>query len=94
MGIPSMRRDIARMLFNNGFGNPEDVGALTVQELVGMIGAEESGMTEDETVEIAKGIIGEAEALTEQMGLLDKFEEESTWKKVMKLEDGYEMGNE
>jgi hypothetical protein len=41
--------DIARMPFNNRFRNPEDVGTLTVQELAGMIGAKEGGMTEDES---------------------------------------------
>jgi POLQ-like helicase len=87
MTMPSMRRDIARVLFDAGFKNPEDVRELSVRELAAMVPHQEGGMTEEDVEEVVKKVIEEADALVEQMALLERFEEESTWKKVMRMED-------
>jgi replicative superfamily II helicase len=82
MNMPSMRRDIARMLFNGGYKSAQEVSALTTEELVAMMPHQEGGMTETDFEVVAKRIIEEADALTEHLAMLEQFEEESGWAKA------------
>ena len=82
MSMPSMRRDIARVLYDRGFKTIADVASLSSRELAAMMPHQEKGMTESDYRAAAKKILDEADALSEQISLLEEMEEESTWMKV------------
>jgi hypothetical protein len=82
-----MRRDVARALFDAGFRTPEDVRSLSARELAALMPHQEGGMTEEDFEEVARRVIEEADALAEQIALLERFEEESAWKKTMREGD-------
>ena len=83
MSMPSMRRDIARVLYDQGFKTVADVASLSSRELAAMMPHQAQGMTESDYRAAAKKIIDEADALSEQIALLEEMAEESTWMKVM-----------
>jgi replicative superfamily II helicase len=87
MSLPSMRRDLARRMFDQGVRCAEDMLDVSVSELVELMPHGEGGMTGEDKADIAERILKEAAAVCDQIAMLEKFEEESAWTNVMKNED-------
>lgn len=82
MTIPSMRRDVARILYDNGFKTASDVSNMSNDELVAMM--PDNG-NESELQTAANQIIIEADELAEQLAVLEEYEEESSFKKLFNI---------
>lgn len=82
MSIPSMRREIARSIFNHGYQTLSDVHSLSAEEIASMIPTGTDALSSDDAYEIASQIAGESNTLAEQLAILEDLEEKATWNKI------------
>jgi replicative superfamily II helicase len=87
MALPSMRRDVARAMFDSGIRSPQDLLGYSVDQVAQMMPQAMRKLGDDEVEDVAMRIMQEAAAICEQMAMLEMFEEEAALKKVMKQED-------
>ena len=83
MTIPSMRRDIARILFDKGYQTILDIASIDPRELSAIFSEKQNELRESDVIELSNSVIHEASILAEQMSILEELEEEATWKKAM-----------
>lgn len=82
MSIPSMRREIARSIFDHGYSTLNDLHTLSPEEIASMIPTDGDGLNNDDLIEIASQIAGESSTLAEQLAIIEDLEEQATWKKI------------
>ncbi|KAH0791825.1 DEAD/DEAH box helicase family protein [Histomonas meleagridis] len=86
MSISAMRKDFARILYDEGIQSLNDIAMLNIEKLKEIISnnlISENGISDDELNDIVKSIYDEAKEVSEQFALLEEYEEESTWRKVL-----------